>query len=157
MKTLFLSVFDGLFSTRTKENSRKIENNLFLTYTNATTGRTLIIEEDLYSVWAYILCLTKEAIDLEGFLCSVTDPKVSEKEVHCTAINKKKRPFPVSLANRYSYVKNLQKKDIQVDWQGECVHVHVRGDLYLIMNLKTKISYSKGLAKDCLYGKVLKV
>ncbi|GAA4279067.1 hypothetical protein [Aquimarina mytili] len=157
MKTLFLSVFDGLFSSHTKENSKKTENNLFLTSTNPTTGRTLIIEEYTYSVWAYMLRSDKEAIDFEGYLCTVVDPKSIDFSTDKTSKNKKEVPLPPTLVSRYSYIRNLKKEDVHINWKEEQAIIHIRNKPYLIMDVITKTSYSKGLAYDCEYGKVLEL
>ncbi|MEW7291678.1 hypothetical protein [Aquimarina sp. 2304DJ70-9] len=154
MKTFFLSVIDGLFHAQTKENSTKTENNVFLTSTDA--GRTLIIEEDAYSVWVHVLSPDRGDVDFEGFLCSVVDSKLLKKDIPERIEDKKEIPLPISLSNHYSYVRNLKNEDIQIDWEKDQVSVYIRNVLYLIMDLTTKTSYSKSLAKDCIYGKILK-
>ncbi len=156
MKTFFLSVIDGLFPTLTKENSIKKEGSVFLTSTNSLTGRTLVIEEDAYSVWAHMLSSDKESIDFEGFLCSVVAPKLSKNDTLESTKDTKEMPLPTSLSNYYSYVRNLKNEDIQIDWEKDRVSVYIRNVPYMIMDLNTKTSYSKSLAKDCIYGNILK-
>ncbi len=155
MKTLFLSVFDGLFSTCAKKNSATIKNNIFLTATNTITGRTLIIEEDNYSIWVSMLSPDNERIDFEGYLCAVANPKSLNTELLNNTKNKKEVPLPASLANQYSYIKNLKKENIEISWQCEQVNILINNSVYLIMDMYTKESFSKGLAKDSIYGKVL--
>ncbi|WP_024768775.1 hypothetical protein [Aquimarina macrocephali] len=157
MKIELLSIFDGLFSVNTKEKKpEKSTAKIFITDTHTNSGRTLMIEEETYAVWAYLLSTDKEDIDFDGFLCAVIDPKFSGVNSHKNILERRDAPLPALYANRYSYVKNLKKKDIKIHWQEEHVTIFIKKKVYLIMDLNTKTSYSKGLADDCDYGKQLK-
>ncbi len=156
MKTLLLSIFDGLFATTNpKEATTRSTNRIFITSTNARSGRTLMIEEETHAVWVYLLRSDQEGIDFEGFLCSVSDPLAAD--INPKDINKSRReaPLPPAFANKYSYVKRLRKRDIAVHWHKEYVTILIKRKVYLVMDLQTKTSYSKGLAKDGSYGKKL--
>lgn len=158
MKTQLVTIFDMLFGMNLKE--KNVENDsaskIFLTDTDISSGRTLMIEEETYAVWAYLLCEDKENIDFDGFLCAVTDPFTSNITPQEITHKKKDAPLPLIFANEYSYVENLKKKDIKVHWEKEYVAVFIKKDLYLVMDTKTRCSYSKGLIKDCDYGMQLK-
>ncbi|WP_103070339.1 hypothetical protein [Aquimarina sediminis] len=151
-----LTIFEGLFSVNEKE--KKSENHvtqIFLTSTHTNSGRTLMIEEESHSVWAYLLRPDKEGIDFDGFICAVVDPLSSEIDPKEITKGKKDAPLPAMFANRYSYIKNLKKKDIKIHWENERVTVFIKKKVYLIMDLNTKVSYSRGLSKNCVYGKKL--
>lgn len=153
MKTLVLSIINGFFTKETNENSRLNTERIFLKDTDPNTGRALIIEEDEYNVWVYLLSIDKKEIDFDGFLCTVASPLefgTIDKGVH-----KKEAPLPVKYSNKYSCVKNLRKEHITIDWQNNKINVWIKDKMYLIMNMDTKTSYSKGLAFDCIYGKNL--
>ncbi len=153
MRTLFLSMLDGLFTKENKENSECRSNKIFFTETDPKSNRTLIIEEDEYAVWTHMLSDNKEEVDFEGFLCTVVNPDTfyvdSEKVI------KKDKPLPIAFANPYSFVKNLRKKDISVQWQKNCATILIKDKVYLIMDMNTRTAYSKALSTDCEFGKRL--
>jgi len=154
MKTCFLSVFMGLFIEDAKKEHENITDQIFLTSTEPTTQRTLIVEGNAYSVWVYVLSIDKESVDFEGYLCSLIDPKLS-LDLPFEKKNGSKVSLPASLANSYSYVKDLNRKDIKVVWNKELVSIYIKNTPYLVMNLSTKMCYSKALSKDCSYGNAL--
>jgi hypothetical protein len=157
MKIELLSIFDGLFSVNTKEKKQETSTaKIFMTYTHTNSGRTLMIEEEDYAVWAYLLSIDKEEIDFEGFICAVINPRFSDVKSYKNTRERRDAPLPAIYANRYSYVKNLKKKDIKIHWQEEYVTIFIKKRVYLIMDLNSKTSYSRGLADDCDYGKRLK-
>ncbi|WP_074408103.1 MULTISPECIES: hypothetical protein [Aquimarina] len=157
MKIELLSIFDGLFSVNTKEKKQETSaSKIFMTDTHTNSGRTLMIEEEDYAVWAYLLSTDKEDIDFDGFLCAVIDPRFSDVKSYKNIRERRDAPLPALYANRYSYVKNLKKKDIKIHWQEEYVTIFIKKKVYLVMDLNARTSYSKGLANDCDYGKQLK-
>ncbi|AXT60607.1 hypothetical protein D1816_09665 [Aquimarina sp. AD10] len=153
MKTILSSIFDGLFSAEIRKDSNRISNNLFFAATDPISGRILMIEEDDYSIWGYMLSPDKEEIDFDGFLCTVVTPSKQKNDLK--KISKHRNPLPAQFANSYSYIKNLKRKDIRIHWKEKCAAILVRNKVQLVMNMDTKTSYSKGLSTDCLYGKTL--
>ncbi|TSE06083.1 hypothetical protein [Aquimarina algiphila] len=155
MMAQLLSIFNVLFSKNQQENLVHDDSRIFLTSTHTTSGRILMIEEEAYAVWAYLLNPDKESIDFDGFLCAVVDPLSSD--IHPYEITKGRRdaPLPATFANKYSYIKNLKKKDIRVHWEKECAIISIKKKKYLVMDINAKTSYSKALVKDCTYGKHL--
>ncbi len=153
--TQLLSIFGILFSKNDQEKVVYYDNRIFLTSTHETSGRILMIEEEAYSVWAYLLHPDKESIDFDGFLCAVVDPLSFHTRPDDIIKERRNIPLPATFANRYSYIKNLKKKDIKVHWEKECATISIKKKKYLVMDINAKTSYSKALAKDCAYGKHL--
>ncbi|GAA4274478.1 hypothetical protein U6A24_16010 [Aquimarina gracilis] len=153
MRTLILSIINGFFTKEDNDPERIKANSIFLKFTDPNTKRTLIIEEDKFNVWVYSLSADKSEIDFEGFLCTVVSPVKSNK-VNGN-ISKKEEPLPLMYTNKYSWIKNLKKEHIQVDWKNNIIEVLIRGQVYLIMDTNRKTSYSKALSTDCSYGKKL--
>ncbi|WP_103864340.1 hypothetical protein [Aquimarina sp. I32.4] len=157
MKSQLLSLLNRFVNTDTEKSTSRV-TKIFLTDTHASSGRTLMIEEEAYAVWAYLLSPDKEEVDFDGFLCSVVDPKSSKtKGILYDAKGIKDKPLPSFYANQYCYVKNLKKKNIKVLWGQKTVTILIKEKVYLVMDLMTKTSYSKGLIRDCEYGKQLKM
>ncbi|WP_108803583.1 hypothetical protein [Aquimarina sp. Aq107] len=156
MNLILLSIFTSVFAigtlkTRTENNT----DGIFITSTDPISGRTLMIEEDEYSIWVYVLNPDKQGIDFDGFLCSVVDPEsitLSPKEA---TKNGNAPPLTIDYANKYSYIKNLKSNDIKVYWKYNRIEIKLKKETYLIMDLENKTSYSKALSKDCYYGNTL--
>ncbi|MDY8134029.1 hypothetical protein [Aquimarina sp. 2201CG5-10] len=156
IKVMLLSLFTSIFPTNTtKEKPQKNTDKIFITTTDPVSGRTLIIEEDIYSVWVYLLQSNKQGIEFEGFLCSVQDPKVLDINISEIVKNGGTPPITNAFSNAHSYVKNLKKKDITIKWLENQAQVKIKKEVYLIMDFISKTSYSKGVSKDGYYGKKL--
>ncbi|MFD2561624.1 hypothetical protein [Aquimarina rubra] len=156
MKLILLSIFTSVFAIGTpKTRSESTIDGIFITSTDPISGRTLMIEEDEYSIWVYVLNSDKQGIDFDGFLCSVVDPEsitISPKEA---TKNGNAPPLTTNYANKYSYIKNIKPKDIKVHWKQSRIEIKLKKETYLIMDLETKTSYSKALSEDCYYGNKL--
>ncbi|AXT50760.1 hypothetical protein D1818_07925 [Aquimarina sp. BL5] len=156
MKLILLSIFTSVFAIGApKTRSEGSVDGIFITSTDPISGRTLMIEEDEYSIWVYVLNPDKQGIDFDGFLCSVVDPEsitISPKEA---TKNGNAPPLTTNFANKYSYIKNLKSKDIKVYWKQNRIEIKLKKETYLIMDLDSKTSYSKALSTDCYYGNKL--
>ncbi|MGY3795099.1 hypothetical protein [uncultured Aquimarina sp.] len=156
MKLILLSLFTSVFAIG--EPKTKLVANvegIFITSTDPISGRTLMIEEDEYSVWVYLLNKDKQGIDFDGFLCSVVDPESITISPQEATKNGNAPPLTTNYANKYSYIKNLKSKDIKIYWKQNRVEIKLKKEIYLIMDLQDKISYSKALSQDCYYGNSL--
>ncbi|MBQ4819060.1 hypothetical protein [Aquimarina sp. MMG016] len=146
---MFLSFFTSVF------NSDTVNENIFISYTDPKSNRTIMIEEDDCSVWCHLLQKDKEGIDFDGFLCSVIDPKLLDVNIDDILELGNTPPLSKAFSNKHSYVKNLRKKDIKIYWEEDQITITIRKETYLVMNLKEKTSYSKAISKDGPYGKSL--
>ncbi len=157
MKQIIPSLFTDIFfldSNKTK-TIKTTSDKIFMTSTDTVSGRILMIEEDDYSVWAYILKPNMEGVDFDGFLCSIVDPyalKIDPKEA---TKNGNATPLTSNFSNQYSYIRNISSKDINICWKQDQIEIKLKKETYLIMDLKTKVSYSKALSRDCYYGNKL--
>ncbi len=153
VKAIILSIFDGLFTSDIKGISANTTDQIFITDTDISSGRTIMIEEDTYSIWVYLLSQDRESVDLEGFLCSVVDPQTIKVNTQKVINDKSVFLLTNDLVNKHSYIKKLGKKDITIQWHTNKVIILVKNTPYLIMDIHTKTCYSKALARDCKYGK----
>ncbi len=156
MKALLLSIFDGLFTKETNNHAKNDSiDKIFITETDPDSNKTLIIEEDKNSVWAYLLSSDKERIDFVGFLCSVVSPKLPNFELQESIINGETSLATANLANQYTYVKDLKRKNISIHWKESDVTVCIKNEVYLLMDFESKTGFSKGLSTDSQFGKKL--
>ncbi len=156
MKLILLSIFTSVFAIGTpKTRSEGTVDGIFITSTDPISGRTLMIEEDEYSVWVYVLNSDKQGIDFDGFLCSVVDPESITISPQEATKNGNAPPLTTSFSNKYSYIKNLKSKDIKIHWKQNRIEIKLKKEIYLIMDLESKTSYSKALSQDCYYGNTL--
>ncbi len=153
MKPILLSLFTGIFSVDTdKTKSKNTTDKIFITSTDKPSGRTIMIEEDDYSVWVYVLKPDFQGIDFDGYLCSIVDPSTLDIGPKEATINGNATPLTAEYANEYSYINDLSSKDIKINWKQDVLEISIKKKNYLVMDLKTKTSYSKALAKDGYYG-----
>lgn len=157
MKFYFLSFFLLVVSTSFTSEDHCItqQEKVFIQTSNPNNGQLLIIEEDEYSVYAYIIRKDKKGIDFDGFLCSVVDPKKDDLDLEAIMESGAPPPLIKKYANDFSYVKNLKEKDITITWNSTSVEIKIKGEKYLIMDFVNKVSYSKSLKMDGPYGKML--
>lgn len=147
---LFSFICNVFESTRTKDQ-------IFITSTDFESDRTLLIEEDENSVWAYLLKPDKEGIDFDGFVCAVKNPKTLPEEPIDVTKNGFAPALTSAFSNKYSFIKKLRKHDIKIVWKDTSVSVNIKDEVYLIMNLNTKTSYSKAVSKSGPYGEPLTI
>ncbi|MCK7591175.1 hypothetical protein M0G43_11365 [Subsaxibacter sp. CAU 1640] len=138
-----------------KPSSINKDDKIFIQSSSPINGQILIIEEDDYSVWCYILDKNKSEIEFSGFLCSVGDPTKTNLDLNKIKDSGLPPPLIAKYANEYSYSKNLKESDISIKWFETKVEIFIKGEKYLLMDLEDKISYSKGLSMDGPYGKML--
>ena len=158
MKQILPSLIADIFfidTTKTKP-SKTTTDKIFMTSTDAESGRTLMIEEDEYSIWAYILKPNMEGVDFDGFLCAIVDPNSLNIHPEDATKNGNGTPLTAHYSNQYSYMRNVSSKDIHIYWKQDQIEIKLKKEIYLIMDLKTKASYSKALSKDCYYGYTLR-
>ena len=132
------------------------QKKIFIESTSSFDKKTLIVEEDKYSIWCYILNENKIGIDFDGFLCSVTKPVKNKSDI--TKIINSGNPPPLleKYANEFSHVKKIKPEDIKIEWKESSVEVFIKNELYLKMDLNNRISYSKSIKIKGPYGIPLK-
>lgn len=135
--------------------SRKYTMNadLYLSYHLATQEKTLVIEGDGFSVWAYLLQEDEETIDFSCFLCATGPLVEGSADVERFLEEGNQPPLMQDFANEYSVVENLHTEDISVEpLDAETISVSIRGKEYLRIDTANKSSYSIAVAKDGPYG-----
>src|SRR5690606_12792820 len=115
---------------------------------------------DIHTVWAYVIDITnnKDEIEFDGFICSRGTIIQTKDEIEAY-INDDQGFAPPLLAeykNEYSIVNDLVESDIKIDWKHNIVRIFIKGIEYLLMDLDSKKSYSKGISKSGSYGIPLK-
>jgi len=152
-KVLVCSIVNIFFAKRINKNKKRKDYGIFIKSVDPNSGKTLIIEEGPHNVWVYILNDDKNEIEFKGFLCSVVSP------VKLNTLDKKPSipdgPLPIQISNKYTWVKNLRKENITVEWKFNFVIIRIKGKVYLVMDRDLKISHSKGLSVDCDNGNSL--
>lgn len=129
---------------------------LYLSYHLATLKKTMVIEGDGFSVWAYLLQEDEETIDFSCFLCATGSLVESSTDVERFLEEGNQPPLMQEFANEYSVVENLQAEDIGVEPQDAVtISVSIRGKEYLRIDTASKTSYSLAVAKDGPYGQVM--
>ncbi len=127
--------------------------DLYLSFHLAEAGRTLVVEGDGFSVWAYLLNDDDESIDFSGFLCATGTLVESSEEVVHFLTEGNQPPLLREFANEFSIVADLQAEDITVDALAEDkLAVSIRGKQYLLLDLADKQAYSIAVSEDGPYA-----
>lgn len=129
---------------------------MYLSYHLAEIGRTLVIEGDGFSVWAYLLQEDDENIDFSGFVCSLGTVVESDAEVERFLKEGNQPPLLQEYANEHSVVKDLSGDEIAVEvLDSNTLMVSVRAKEYLLIDVEEKQCYSIAVSQDGPYGYVL--
>jgi len=155
MKTFLFCFINFFLVKKTNKESGHKENSIFIKSIDPYSKKSLIIEEGPYHVWAYLLTDDKQAIDFNGFLCTVVSPTNMLNIRSCSKQMTTNSPLPLKTANRFSWIKKLKREHITVEWKNNFVVIRIKGRVYLVMDKDLKISHSKALAKDCEFGNSL--
>lgn len=131
------------------------ETPLFIESNDDASGKTLIVEEDQYSIWAYILTDQKDGIDFDGFLCSRIDPMKHKIDPISVTDQGGAPPIFPPYSNEFSFVAEVNRKDVEIRWGRTQVEVYLKGVKYLVMDFENKKSYSKAIGKDGPFGGML--
>ena len=132
----------------------KKEEKIFISQMIEELDKSIIIEEDENSIWAYLMNKDFKLIEFDGFLCSIQPPTDSYDKKD---IQKKPPPLINEYANEFSYLPTIRGDQIRIetDIENQLVKIMISNDLYLRLDLEAKKSYSKGLSKDGPYGLTL--
>ena len=130
--------------------------DIYLSYHLAEINRTLVIDGDGFSVYAFLLKDDEESIDFDGFICSTGTLVENETEVKRFIQEGNQPPLMKKYANELSVVEDIKAEDIDVEvLDDETLAVSIRGRQYMLMDLAEKQSYSIAVSEDGPYGYML--
>ncbi|WP_224999208.1 hypothetical protein [Cesiribacter sp. SM1] len=133
-----------------------MDTDLYLSFHLAEIGRTLVIDGDGFSVYAFLLKEDDESIDFDGFLCSTGTLVENEAEVARFIQEGNQPPLMKQYANEHSVVKDLKADEVGVEvLDDETLAVSIRGKQYLLLDIAEKQSYTIAVTEDGPYGYVL--
>jgi len=137
-----------------KQIKKSKMNEIYLSKINEEQNREVIVEGDDHSVWAYVLKHSEESIGIEfdGFICSRGTLVESSKEIKDYMNNAISAPLMKRYSNEFSIQREIENKDIEIDWNGNEISIKLNGIDFLIMDLKNRKSYSKSISENGPYG-----
>jgi hypothetical protein len=133
-----------------------MQTDLYVSYYLTELGRSIIIEGDGISVWAYLLKDDEETVDFGGFLCATAQPVEDAGEIDRYVQEGHQPPLHIDYANDYSVVEGLTADEIAVDALSHGrITISIRKQVYLIIDLEERQAYSIAVSQDGPYGRVL--
>jgi len=88
-----------------------MQQDIYITSFYENIGRTLILESNTHSLWAYLLAPDSNKIELDGFVCSLIEPP----EFIETPTDKTLPPPLIrQYSNNSSFVENLRADQIKI-------------------------------------------
>tara|TARA_R100001369_G_scaffold31716_3_gene56246 strand:+ start:603 stop:1016 length:414 start_codon:yes stop_codon:yes gene_type:complete len=129
-------------------------NEIYLTKINEEQNREVIVEGDDHSVWAYVLKHSEEStrIEFDGFICSRGTLVETSKEIKDYINNAISAPLLRQYSNEFSIQREIENKNIEIDWNGNEISIKLNGIDFLIMDLEKRESYSKSTSEKGPYG-----
>lgn len=129
---------------------------IFISDSNEDLSKAIIIDGDQHSVWAYILEIDGENQNLifDGFICSRGTIVKDGAEVKKYISQDFQPPLMKKYKNEYSVQESLSDEHFTIEWDTSKLEVKVKlkNELYLIMNILKKESYSKATSMTGPYG-----
>lgn len=137
-----------------KEDEVFEQEEIFVSEINAQLKKAIVIDGDQHTVWAYCMEMINDEQELlfDGFLCSRGTTVNESEDVKQYISNDLQPPLMAAYKNEYSIHNSIVNSDFKIEWNGENVNVYINDTLFLIMDTKNKISYSKSINQKGPYG-----
>lgn len=137
-----------------KEGETYEQVEIFISEINDQINKALVIDGDQHTVWAYCMEMINDEQELlfNGFLCSRGTIVNKSEDVKRYIGNDLQPPLLETYTNEYSIHNSIVNSDFQIEWKSEVVKVYINQTLYLIMDMKNRISYSKSINQEGPYG-----
>ena len=127
---------------------------IFIKSDHDITGRSLIIEEDENSIWAYLTLPNEMDIDKDCFLAS--RHKITEKIDNMDYWRSRQMPPPMTqeYSTNHGSFQQIEEKDINIRWidQGNVI-IELKGTPFLFFHHDFRKGFCKSIKKDGGYGK----
>lgn len=144
-----LDIIRGLKDGETFEH-----DDIFVSEINRELNRAIVIDGDQHTVWAYCMEMINDEQELlfDGFLCSRGTIVTESEEVQNYIKNGLQPPLMEEYKNEFSIHSAIINDDFKTKWDRNTIKVYINETLYLVMNMKDQISYSKSIIKEGPYG-----
>lgn len=129
-----------------------MKKRLFISSDSENGILCLVIEEDKFSIWAYVFDMQANKISNSCFLFSKIKPLA---KLDYTKLDKN-NPSPLTLefANELSIIEKVDEKYFEIAWQvnNDSVLIYFKSQLICYLEIGEKRGYTKTLNKDGIYG-----
>jgi hypothetical protein len=123
---------------------------------NSDLGKIVILDNDEHSVWAFMLDAETQEIEFDGFVCALSPPFKSEKEVEKLLEDGFSPAITAEYASALAHQPDALAKEFTADWQEDgYLFIYLGEELFLVMDLEEELSYSKSVGADGPYGMAL--
>jgi hypothetical protein len=132
------------------------EEFILLESYNSEQGKILILDNDEHSIWAFVMDAETQEIIFDGFVCSLSEPFTSEKEVEKLLEEGFSPAITKEFASDFAHQPKALEKEFSAEWQDDgYVFIYIDSELILVMDLEEEVSYSKSVKENGPYGLVL--
>lgn len=120
---------------------------------NAELNKIVILDNDDYSIWAFVMDSETQEIEFDGYVASLDKPFESEEEVEKLLEDGFAPAITTEYASKDCQIENVLKKEFSAVWHDSgFVEIQIDGVTQVLMDLEEEISYSKAIEKDGPYG-----
>ena len=129
-----------------------MKKRLFISSDSVNGKLSLVIEEDKFSIWAYIYDMKARRVSSSCFLFSKIKPLL--KLDYSKLDSESPPPLTIEFANDLSVIKKVDENDFEIAWQinNDSALVYFKSQLICYLEVGENRGYTKTLNKDGLYG-----
>ena len=125
---------------------------LFESY-NSELEKIVILDNDEHSVWAFVMDNETQEIEFDGFVCSISEPFSSEKEVEKLLDEGFAPAITTEYAGSECVMSDILEKEFSAVWHDSgYLEISINDNTHVIMDLEEQITYSRAIGKDGPYG-----
>ncbi len=129
-----------------------LENYIYISEDLISINKQVVIEEDKYSIWAYVVDKVENKIVLDCFLCTRGTQILNSSKVQEFINQGFAPPLSKMYSNSFSIIEDLAEEDIKINYDEGLIRLNIKDIEYAILDLKNKKSYSKSISNSGPYG-----
>lgn len=123
---------------------------------NSELNQIVILDNDDYSIWAFVMDSETQEIEFDGFVGSLEKPLATEAEVEKLLEEGFAPAITQEYASENCLISDALEKEFSAIWHDSgVVEILIDGVTQTLMDLEEQISYSKAIQTDGPYGLVL--
>lgn len=138
--------------TEANTDSATVREKIHVKFENPNGNEYVIIEEDDYSIWSYVMDTETDTIIFSGFICAIQPPVADTTDLIHFMEEGIAPPLLESYANEYSIVLDAHAEDFQVLWSEDAADIFMGPVFYARLNVKHKLHFVVSIAEDGIYG-----
>ena len=124
---------------------------------SAEHGKIIVLDNDEYSIWAFVLDAQTQEIEIDVFVCSLSQPFEDEEEVEQMIENGYSPAITTFFASDSAVKPNALKSEFSVKWiEDGWLELFMDDQLVVMIDLDQEEAFTKAVCEDGPYGLVFR-